>query len=486
MHRSLARVHSLCIHIRARTHTHTFVCEYDWVLPGPPLAMDPAAFLGPAARRKTLLSKALIDVVGAKNRNTDATLAALLMAKRGDGKKRKAELECADAKTALLDATTVESKGPTTKGGEASFVLAKPGRYLQVLRDNCPGFKTLLWELVTARDGQGLPRQVLGARDRPLLVIMREGNTTPGNAQDAANPRKHSAWYWSLRNFSKWLLCQDWGWFHCMATLTREINQLDGGKSALCDLVLREFWVHESLARAGFRIDFGNCELRLFFAYDSFLADLDSHRECWGWVAAGGTRFCWKCKNALRKSANVQSAYFVDTGCADFRRFDAQTDAEAYHSADTLASLFQQAQYKWEKKKGEELYGLHHIPRGPLLDMDLREVVKPVTGARVDGMHTWFSQGLVQHEVQLFMADAEKLRPPISFKDLNDFCNHEWKFPGFACSPRNFVADLFREAKITDQGKPRLWASEALVVTPVLRHWAETVVARHPESAMMA
>ena len=85
MHRSLARVRSLCVHIRARTHA--FVCEYDWVLPGPPLAMDPAAFLGPAARRKTLLSKALIDVVGAKNRNTDATLAALLMAKRGDGKK---------------------------------------------------------------------------------------------------------------------------------------------------------------------------------------------------------------------------------------------------------------------------------------------------------------------------------------------------------------------------------------------------------------
>ena len=309
--------------------------------------MDPAAFLGPAARRKTLLSKALIDVVGAKNRNTDATLAALLMAKRGDGKKRKAELECADAKTALLDATTVELKGPTTKGGEASFVLAKPGRYLQVLCDNCPGFKTLLWELVTARDGQGLPRQALGTRERPLQVIAHEDNATPGNAQDAANPRKYSAWYWSLRNFSKWLLCQDWGWFHCMATLAREINQLDGGKSALCDLVLREFWVHESLARAGFRIDFGNCELRLFFAYDSFLADLDSHRECWGWVAAGGTRFCWKCKNVLRKSANVQSAYFVDTGCADFRRFDAQTDAEAYHSADTLASLFQQAQYKW-------------------------------------------------------------------------------------------------------------------------------------------
>ena len=53
------------------------------------LAMDPAAFLGPAARRKALLSKALVDVVGPKNRNTDATLAALLMAKRGDGKKRR-------------------------------------------------------------------------------------------------------------------------------------------------------------------------------------------------------------------------------------------------------------------------------------------------------------------------------------------------------------------------------------------------------------
>ena len=437
-----------------------------------------------SAARNVQISRALLDIAGPNHRLTDDALAKLIAAETGQ-RKRKAQSELAGLKESLLDACAVEVKGLSTSGGEQRFVLAKPGGYLVLLCDNCPSFRTMLWSVVTRPTAGGGWRQHLGTEQNPLQVVLYEDATTPGNAVDGANPRKYSAWYWTVRQFSKWLLSQDFGWFHCMVALTREVNVLDGGKAALCDLVLREFFVHEPLTK-GVVIDFGHCKLRLFFGFDSFLGDLDSHRECFGWMAAGSNKYCWKCKNVLRAGANVQSDYFVDTRCGDVRRFDPQSDAEAFHAADTLASLVARSRSNAEVKKAEEVYGLHHVPRGPLLDMELREVLKPVTGSRVDGMHVWFSQGLLQHEVYLFFGDAGRLRPPLKFQDLNRFCNDEaWKFPGYALRPRNFVANLFRDAKITDEGKVRLWASEALVCIPVIRHYAETVVARHPEGNMM-
>ena len=128
---------------------------------------------------------------------------------------------------------------------------------------------------------------------------------------------------------------------------------------------------------------------------------------------------------------------------------------------------------------------MRHPPHGPLLDKELRAEVKPVTGNRLDGMHCWFSQGVVAHEVQLFMADAKLLRPPITWEDLHNMCDSSWKFPGHGCTSKNTIKNLFTELKITEEGKCRLWASEALACAPVLRFFAESVVAQHPEGRMM-
>ena len=126
--------------------------------------------------------------------------------------------------------------------------------------------------------------------------------------------------------------------------------------------------------------------------------------------------------------------------------------------------------------------GMRHLPHGPLLDKDLRAEVKPVTGSRLDGMHSWFCQGVAAHELQLFMADAERLRPPLSWKDLHNLCDSSWKFPG---ATQNLIKHLFTEMKITEEGKCRMWASEALSCAPVLRFFAESVVAQHPEGNLM-
>ena len=232
------------------------------------------------------LSEALLKLIGDNPRDTDGSLANLLVA-QGIRSKRKAERLVLDTKRDLLDACAVEVRVPSGAGEEIPFCFVKPARRLQVICEHCPLFASMLWDLITAPSNRPGGRvQVLGTRQRPLQVILYEDGITPGNALDAANRRKYSGWFWTLRNFSKWLLCQDWAWFMCAAPLKRQLDALQGGKSTFCRFALREFWVNDSLA-AGVSIDFGMCALTVFFSYDSFLADADSHRGVLGLAGRG-------------------------------------------------------------------------------------------------------------------------------------------------------------------------------------------------------
>ena len=131
--------------------------------------------------------------------------------------------------------------------------MLRPGVALQRLCDSSADFREVLWGLVT--DSAGGP--AWGTPGRPLGLMLFEDACTPGNALDAANRRKYSAWHWSIRQLDPWLLCQPWAWIPLAAPLTRDLDGLSGGQASFCRRLLRALWVGPRGLSSGVAVDFG-------------------------------------------------------------------------------------------------------------------------------------------------------------------------------------------------------------------------------------
>ena len=100
----------------------------------------------------------------------------------------------------------------------------------------------------------------------------------------------------------------------------------------------------------------------------------------------------------------------------------------------------------------------------------------------------WYSNGIVQVELQCFFnAAKEKLTPkkheklppnPITFDALAEVCSWDWKFPGEA-QLENFrgkASRMFTEKHISQEGYPRLSASESVVAPHIVLYFVERIV----------
>ena len=289
-----------------------------------------------------------------------------------------------------------------------------------------------------------------------------------------ANQRKFTAFYWSFAEFGRHALSQDWAWFIGGIFLTSLVREIDGGLSRITSLVLREFFVLSSFC-TGTELDLGFRRERFFFRYMCMIGDEDALRASWAFKGSSGNRICFKCKNCVRKGAELPDGeYLKNHDCSTLAVFDPQTDADVYYSADVLREAARQATTKASFEKLEMGFGLSHTVGGPLLDADLRPVISPIAGTRYDPMHCWFSNGAFQHELQLFMQTADKRW---SWEDLCKFCGADWRFPGEARLQRSrtIAALMFAARKISEVGLPRLGASEALLALDLVRHFAETL-----------
>ena len=431
---------------------------------------------------KESVTAALLQVVRQHHRCTDTALASIFRNSIGNVGERKANEVIAEQKLEGLDRCAIDLK---VRGVEDPFVIVKPALLLQDYVDKSPRFAQFLWEAISVP--QVVQRQqVLGTRANPLGVLLFEDGAAAGNVLDAGNRRKFSAWHWSLQQFYRWFRSRDIGWFPCAAPLLNEVEKLSDGKATFCKYVLREFWIHQSLAD-GISVDFGLWTVTIYFKYEEFIADVDSHRECWGWVGASGTKPCPVCKNVYheRGGAELADGYLAPHSCSVFSKFDRISDDEIYHGVDALSALVQKAQFKYQVTRATESLGIRHMPSGPLMDLELRPHIRPARPG-FDGMHVWFGHGIVEQELELVMGCAKDLEPPVFFGDLNAFCCQEGlRFPGHGATTFNPIKNLFVDKKVTQEGKPRMWATECLEVVPLIRSFAERVLDRHEQADAM-
>ena len=132
---------------------------------------------------------------------------------------------------------------------------------------------------------------------------------------DPANQRKFTAFYWSFAEFGRHALSQDWAWFIGGIFLTSLVREIDGGLSRITSLVLREFFVLSSFC-TGTELDLGFRRERFFFRYMCMIGDEDALRASWAFKGSSGNRICFKCKNCVRKGAELPDGEYLKTTTA--------------------------------------------------------------------------------------------------------------------------------------------------------------------------
>ena len=92
----------------------------------------------------------------------------------------------------------------------------------------------------------------------------------------------------------------------------------------------------------------------------------------------------------------------------------------------------------------------------------------------------WFSNGIVQTELQSFFSSVqwELGAKTCTFNDLEAVCNSDWRFPGESDlqKSRTIASNMFASSRISAEGVPRLSASESLIAPHLVRFFVQRVV----------
>ena len=126
----------------------------------------------------------------------------------------------------------------------------------------------------------------------------------------------------------------------------------------------------------------------------------------------------------------------------------------------------------------EKSFGVVFVPDGLLADLELRAVAPPSTYVR-DPMHVMLSGGTADVEIYAFLRSVAVAVPGFSWKTVRDFVAAAWHFPGRISNVK--LSDVFSDSRETASKSAEIFkagASEVLSVYPLLRYFAEVVVAR--------
>ncbi len=240
-----------------------------------------------------------------------------------------------------------------------------------------------------------------------LTLTLHYDEVVPGNVLAPDNARKATLIYFSFWEFGDFLHCAG-AWITAGLIRTSLVEKVEGGMT----VVMRYFFASFlERFRNGLRITIGERQYHVTVRPGIWhlIADHAGHKLTFACKGAGGFKPCRKCGNLCSKRAGRELGLAVtDDICDicehDYTKFEAITDREAFAVVDELevqSHLLSAAALE----KEETLYGWNHVPGGLMLDKELRQLVPP-SSAEVDPMHTYFSNGICNSEISLFLKAA--------------------------------------------------------------------------------
>ncbi len=308
---------------------------------------------------------------------------------------------------------------------------------------------------------------------KPWSLLVYGDEATPGAVLRQDNRRKTMAIHATILQFGPDIYKHDAAWLP-LAFLRSVVYRTVEGRWARCfDLLMRHIFLHLRLDTVGVclpGIDAGRPAMA-FFNFGGFLADLDTHRSTWSIKGYQGNVPCWYCSNVcglgpLSLVPHDSRGVIVDIACADPTKFKKQSSAELFAKCDALTALKPRLGIT-DFESQETAFGINFNPYCICWDRDIREMINPVDGARIDPMHTFYNDGLCNTEIELILPRLKSRG--IHWETIGDYMQGNWRSP--AAFGRHRWKDIFSEKRgrhFEKTGNLGASASETLMLMPIM------------------
>lgn len=312
---------------------------------------------------------------------------------------------------------------------------------------------------------------------RPLGAILYLDEVTPGNVLRPDNRRKFWSIYLGFKEFAAAALCREQFWLPLAVLRTCVSHDVKGGISlAVRELIRSVLLAPCELSHIGVAVDMLGGPQLVRADLKHILADEAALKSVWSCKGAAGIRPCMLCRNvmALRSDLTEGQEYLVDVACSDPARFHLSTDEDIWEAWDNLASKHGRVT-KAAFGNLEKASGFSYDPDALLSDRSLRRLVRPATATTMDWLHNFLQNGVASHEIAAFLTKCRS-ELQLGYQDFHNFVRARWVFPYGQATHK--IDAVFSEGRERSGGVDafRATASETLMVFPILRHFAETLV----------
>ena len=289
------------------------------------------------------------------------------------------------------------------------------------------------------------------SKGEPLKIILYADELTPGNVIRPDNRRKLVQWYASFADF-KLHLRNEAVWLPVAVLRSSMVSQIDGGMSTATRALLQTIIREPCSILTGTVVEIPEPTL-VMGSISVFLGDESALKQFWAVMGSSGIKPCFACTNVVKKGSRLLSvcADLVDITETDFSKCVPATAEDLWSAQDELSRVVS------DRKQLQTACGQNYCPNGVLADKDMRPYVDPM-GTQFDTMHTYFSGGIAEVEIGLFLKVLQKL-DGLQSTVLQDLCN-SWK-----SHKTHFITLKDFELKGM--------ASAVLIVVPMLRYFIE-------------
>ena len=354
---------------------------------------------------------------------------------------------------------------PLEKGGEYTWHLCRIDLLINYFVKNSLWFKSALQETVR-RCGHFLE------------LVCYTDECTPGDAFAPDHTRKSQCTYVSIFEFGPDLLNRPESWLPLGVLRSKVVKEVDGGLPCVFRKLFRSWWCEEPLllAAEGMVVELDEPTL-VMFRETGNIQDLDAHRAVLSWKGVQSLKPCFKCLNCMKKGhpSVTEDSWQIDITETDAERICIATDDEMWEVIDTIA----EAHDVGPAERFRELqmaYGLNHNPHGVWQDKELRAFVKPISGSRVDPMHTMYVGGVFGHQLWEYLHACRKSSKKYRFAHVREFLAADWQCPYQHRQGLDRIRNSFSEKR--EQASERkhgvkMSASEQVDLYPLIRRFAE-------------
>ena len=281
---------------------------------------------------------------------------------------------------------------------------------------------------------------------------------------DSHDPRKTLGVYWSFVEFGRRLLCTDAAWFVAAAVRSSLIDEIEGGTTRICKMVLRVFFVGEEFSfRTGIMLHIpGRSEPLLLFAELALnAADLEGIFKFAMSKGATANVPCPLCMNMV----SAKSMYAL-AGNALKPISCLNKDDVIFHTDESIVVLLKDLRDTARTQPGELATletdsGFTHSEHNALLDEQLG--IKFCSTVHLDWFHTY--HGIFCYELAALMTFlAQNARCKVTYKEISSFVED---YQTAKALPK--VSHLFHATCISkDTVHFKCGGSEALTLYPIL------------------